>query len=133
MRYLVSLIVALFALNGSGYANSSNVTNIPIEIYTIRGCFGCERAKSMFSERGLSYREISLNGRPDLYAEMKRRAGGNLQESMTVPRIFINGKYIGGYSDIDSSMLDKLVHDRQFQSNLHKTSTKAPLPKSKKS
>lgn len=80
-----------------------------VEIYTIPGCLGCNLAKAMFADRHIPYKEISLQGRRDLYQEMKRRAGGDPESSMTVPRIFIQGKYIGGYSDLDASKLDILA------------------------
>jgi glutaredoxin len=32
----------------------------------------------------------------------------------TVPRVFINGKYIGGYSDLSSSDLDRLVNEKKL-------------------
>lgn len=97
--YLPVFLVAIMTLLTPGYA----ATPIPgpnVEVYTIPGCIGCEMAKSLLEERGIRYKEISLQGRRDLYAEMKRRAGADPEESLTVPRIFINGKYIGGYSDL---------------------------------
>jgi len=87
-----------------------------VEIYTIPNCMGCSWVKDLLKEHGVPYKEISIRGRPDLYAEMKQRAGGNPDDSMTVPRIFINGKHIGGYSDLQEIDLDKLMDKQNLES-----------------
>lgn len=107
--------------NGSGTKTDATPTNsvvdqtslIEVEIYTIPSCPGCEMAKSTLESRNIPYREISLYGRRDLYRQMKERVNASLpaserrpiEESMTVPKIFINGKYVP-YSDLDE-LLDK--------------------------
>ena len=101
MRYLVPFWVVFMGFFASIQAEMPNPT---VEIYTIPGCSGCRAAKDTLEERGVSYHEISLQGRPDLYAEMKRRAGHSQEDSMTVPRVFINGKYVGGLSDLNSAL-----------------------------
>lgn len=106
MRYFAPFFLALMTF----LAPIQAATPKPeVVIYTIPGCMGCGMAKSWLEERGIPYKEINLRGRPDLYAEMKRLAGGNPEESMTVPRIFINGKHIGGYSELSSSDLSALL------------------------
>ena len=101
MRYLAALFLVLLSLMAPSYATPSNLT---VEVYTIPGCFGCGIAKSLLEERGIPYTEINLQGRPDLYRQMKERAGGKQEDSMTVPRIFINGKHIGGYSQLGDAL-----------------------------
>lgn len=111
MRYITTFIFSLFIFTLSASAA------VKVEIYTIPGCFGCGAAKSKFEDRGIPYTEINLQGRRDLYVQMKQRVfaalpsneRGSLEDSMTVPRIFINGKYIGGYGDLDSATLDKIA------------------------
>jgi glutaredoxin len=120
MRYLASLILTLFALIVPTHAA------VPlVEIYTIPGCTGCNLAKAMFDGKGIPYKEINLQGRRDLYLEMKQRVYAqmapsdrrDLSESMTVPRIFISGKYIGNYSDLNDATLDKLVTQNKSNPN----------------
>jgi glutaredoxin 3 len=100
MSYFAPFFLALTLFLTPTHAAISNV-----EIYTIPGCMGCGMAKSFFEARGIPYQEISLQGRRDLYAEMKRRAGGSQEESMNVPQVFINGKHIGGYNDLSDDVL----------------------------
>lgn len=104
MRYLTLLFLVFSSLISSSYATPSN---IKVEIYTIPGCLGCGMAKSMLEDRGVPYTEINLQGRPDLYSQMKKRAGESQEDSLSVPRIFINGKHIGGYSQLGDA-LDQL-------------------------
>jgi len=110
MRYLVTLILSLFILITSSYA-----VPIQVEIYTIPNCPGCEIAKATLNSHGITPTEISLYGRRDLYKQMKERVYAALppserrpmEESMTVPKIFINGQYVP-HSELDDR-LDKLT------------------------
>jgi GrxC family glutaredoxin len=64
-------------------------------IYTTDYCPYCDRAKEYFSTRGIAFEEIDVTRNPQLYAELKARTG-----HMTVPQIFIDGQFVGGYSDL---------------------------------
>lgn len=105
MRYLAPFWIVFMSFLAPVPAEAQNPS---VEIYTIPGCSGCSMAKAKLEDRGVSYHEISLQGRPDLYAEMKRRVGGNPEDSMTVPRVFINGKYAADLSGLDDA-LDQLA------------------------
>jgi GrxC family glutaredoxin len=71
--------------------------NMPekVIIYTKDYCPYCDRAKEYFSTRGIAFEEIDITRDPQLYAELKARTG-----HMTVPQIFIDGQFVGGYSDL---------------------------------
>ncbi len=71
-----------------------------IEIYTTRFCPYCIMAKRLLNKKGVRYQEYAVDGKPELRAEMVKRAGGRT----TVPQIFINGRHIGGCDDL--TMLD---------------------------
>jgi glutaredoxin 3 len=66
-----------------------------IEMYTTAWCGFCVRAKALLEARGLEYEEIELDGRPDFRARLEERTGG-----WTVPQIVIDGRPIGGYSEL---------------------------------
>jgi glutaredoxin len=66
-----------------------------IEIYFKVPCPYCVHAKEFFNSRNLKFEAIDLTGKPDEYVQLKDRTG-----HMTVPQIFINDKFIGGYSDL---------------------------------
>ncbi|MBU3059210.1 glutaredoxin 3 [Pseudomonas indica] len=66
-----------------------------IVIYTTAWCPYCIRAKQLLNHKGVSFEEISVDGKPDLRAEMARKAGRT-----SVPQIWINGAHIGGCDDL---------------------------------
>lgn len=70
-----------------------------IVIYTKNYCPYCDRAKEYFRHRGLAFDEVDVTHDPQLYTELKART-----QHMTVPQIFIDGVFIGGYTD----MIDKI-------------------------
>lgn len=79
-----------------------------IIIYTTRTCPYCIRAKHLLEDKGLSYQEISVDGKPDVRAEMVEKA-----RRTSVPQIWINGQHIGGCDDLHalnrSGQLDSLL------------------------
>jgi glutaredoxin 3 len=79
-----------------------------IIIYTTRTCPYCIRAKHLLEDKGLSYQEIAVDGKPDVRAEMVEKA-----RRTSVPQIWINGQHIGGCDDLHalnrSGQLDSLL------------------------
>lgn len=67
----------------------------PVLIYTSAWCPYCIRAKSLLSEKGVAFEEISVDGKPDLRAEMARKAGRT-----SVPQIWIGERHVGGCDDL---------------------------------
>lgn len=66
-----------------------------ITIYSSNYCPYCIRAKQLLAGKGLAYNEILVDGKPDVRAEMARRAGRT-----SVPQIWINGMHVGGCDDL---------------------------------
>jgi GrxC family glutaredoxin len=66
-----------------------------IKIYTRSHCSFCYAAKSLLAKRGLMFEEIPVRGDPGAKKEMQDLTGGN-----TVPQILIDGKPIGGYTEL---------------------------------
>jgi glutaredoxin 3 len=66
-----------------------------IEMYTTAWCGFCVRAKALLDARGIEYEEIQLDGRPDFRGRLQEVTGG-----WTVPQIVIDGRPIGGYSEL---------------------------------
>ncbi len=70
---------------------SANVT-----IYTTTVCPYCVRAKQLLQRKNIDYKEVNLNTEPtevrtELMARTKHR---------TVPQIFINDQFIGGFDQL---------------------------------
>ena len=66
-----------------------------VMIYSKTYCPYCVRAKSLFDTKGVSYEEVMVDDKPELFAELKQKSG-----MMTVPQIFINDKLVGGYTEL---------------------------------
>lgn len=66
-----------------------------IEIYSKDDCIYCTKIKDLMSFHGLTYTEKSLS-HGTLKEEIQDRVG-NVKRINTVPQIFINGEYLGGY------------------------------------
>lgn len=66
-----------------------------VTIYTTPFCPYCTRAKLLLQERGISYREIDVATDDALRERMVAESGRR-----TVPQIFIDGKAIGGFSEL---------------------------------
>jgi glutaredoxin 3 len=67
-----------------------------VEMYTAGFCPFCYRAKALLEQKSVAYKEIRIDGDPQLRQQMMSRANGR----HTVPQIFINDRHIGGCDDI---------------------------------
>jgi glutaredoxin 3 len=66
-----------------------------VYLYTTRFCPYCIEAKQLLSAKGVNYREIPVDGNPELRMEMMAASGRR-----TVPQIWIGGNHIGGCDDL---------------------------------
>jgi glutaredoxin 3 len=66
-----------------------------IRLYTTRWCGYCVRAKALLDGRGLEYEEVNLDDDPAF-----RRRLHELTGNWTVPQIVIDGRPIGGYTEL---------------------------------
>jgi glutaredoxin 3 len=66
-----------------------------IQMYTTRWCGYCVRAKVLLESRGYEYEEIPLDDDPAFRQRLLDLTGG-----WTVPQILIDGRPIGGYSEL---------------------------------
>jgi glutaredoxin 3 len=66
-----------------------------IEMYTTNWCGYCERARALLHSKGAQFHEISVEGNPELRAQMIERSGRR-----TVPQIFIGDTHVGGCDDL---------------------------------
>lgn len=67
-----------------------------IDIYTKSTCPYCIRAKSLLSQKGVSFNEIKIDSDSSLRETMIERSQG----AYTVPQIFIDSRHIGGCDDL---------------------------------
>ena len=67
-----------------------------VEIYTKTHCGYCWRARGLLEGKQIAFDEYVIDGGGPKRDEMIQRAGGRT----TVPQIFIDGRHIGGCSDL---------------------------------
>jgi glutaredoxin 3 len=66
-----------------------------VEFYGTRTCGFCHAAERLLTEKGITYRREDVTGDP-----ARRRWLFEASGRRTVPQIFINGRPIGGYTDL---------------------------------
>ena len=64
-------------------------------MYTTRWCGYCVRAKALLESRGLDFEEITLDDDAEFRRKLNELTGG-----WTVPQILIDGRPIGGYTEL---------------------------------
>jgi glutaredoxin 3 len=67
-----------------------------VVVYTRQFCGFCSAAKALLDEIGVAYVERDATGKPEVRAEMIRRANGGA----TFPQIFIGDRHVGGCDDL---------------------------------
>ncbi len=72
-----------------------NRENMQVIIYTKEGCLYCMMAKDLLAESKIIYEAIDLGSDLDLRKKLVEKT-----KQTTIPYIFINNKFIGGYNDL---------------------------------
>lgn len=67
-----------------------------VKIYTTNVCPYCVQAKRLLTQLKVPYEEINLEEKPALRQKLSEENNGY----RTVPMIFIDGKFLGGYSEL---------------------------------
>jgi len=67
-----------------------------VEIYSKTFCSYCVRAKRLLESKRIAFTEYAVDSDAAKRQEMIQRANGRT----TVPQIFIDGRHIGGCSDL---------------------------------
>lgn len=69
--------------------------SLKILLYTKRGCSYCDMAKTLLVEKKITHEVIDLSFNQDLQKKLITQTG-----QTTVPYIFVNNKFIGGYTNL---------------------------------
>ncbi len=81
-----------------------------VKLYTRKWCGYCTAAERLLTEKGIPYEQIDCTGDNTTRKWLLEATGRS-----TVPQIFIDGKPIGGYDDLNAlnrrGDLDKLLWD----------------------
>ena len=72
-------------------------------VYGREDCSYCRKSKNALIEYDVVFNYIPLEGKPDLREELRS------QGFDTIPAIFLDGKKIGGYVELESWMVDNFL------------------------
>ncbi len=82
--------------------------NPEVKLYGTRMCPYCLAARMLLKNKGVDFEDIPVDNDRELRQEMEKLSGGR-----TVPQIFIAGKPIGGFDELQtldsSGELDQLL------------------------
>lgn len=67
-------------------------------LYTKPTCPFCIRAKALLDEKGIEYEDHDISHDPERRDQISASVGGH----RTVPMIFLDGKFIGGNSELQA-------------------------------
>jgi glutaredoxin 3 len=81
------------AINNSETKTPRN--DLKVLLYTKDMCRYCILAKELLDKNAIPYEAISLENNIDLHKKLANQTGQN-----TVPYVYINGEFIGGYNDL---------------------------------
>ncbi len=68
-----------------------------IRLYVTRNCPYCARAKSLLEAKGIPFENVSLDDRHELRMQLSQQ-----HDWRTVPMIFIDDVFIGGYDELQA-------------------------------
>jgi glutaredoxin 3 len=66
-----------------------------VVVYSSDWCPYCMRAKALLEGKGVDFTEIKVDGKPQVRAEMAKKAGRT-----SVPQIWIGDTHVGGCDDL---------------------------------
>ncbi|RJX76275.1 glutaredoxin 3 [Pseudomonas sp. LS-2] len=66
-----------------------------VVVYSSDYCPYCSRAKYLLESKNVDFEEIKIDGKPQLRAEMTKKAGRT-----SVPQIWIGSVHVGGCDDL---------------------------------
>jgi glutaredoxin 3 len=68
-----------------------------VTVYTKDYCPYCVRAKRLLDKKGIAFEEVNVEGRDELRVWLVEATG-----QRTVPQVFVDGRALGGFTDIDA-------------------------------
>jgi glutaredoxin 3 len=71
-------------------------------IYSKNGCGYCVAAKRLLESKGITYEEYNMSLQPEKREELLEAVNALGVVPRTVPQIWLNNKYIGGFDELKS-------------------------------
>ena len=68
------------------------------KMYSTSRCVWCDRVAKMLEQYEINVEKVDISGDKGLLKEMQAAAG---QKVNTVPQVIIDGKYVGGFTEVE--------------------------------
>ena len=78
-----------------------------IKIYSTAGCLLCEKTKTLLKKWQIGYDEVRIDQDREGLMEMSKISNG----ARSVPQITIDGKWIGGFTELTEMHMDDELDD----------------------
>lgn len=79
-----------------------------VTVYLSPSCYYCTMAQRLLTSKGVTFTPIVVDGDAALWEAMEARSGRS-----TIPQVFIDGRAVGGYTDLlaldRQGLLDELL------------------------
>lgn len=75
-----------------------------VTLYTTKTCMYCNLAKNLLIEKKIHFHEINIESDLNIFKELIKKTNHK-----TVPQIFIDEKFIGGYTELCEYFKIKIV------------------------
>jgi glutaredoxin 3 len=75
-----------------------------VVLYTTPFCFYCLRAKQLLAKKGIGFRDVDVRAVTGARTWLQQTTGRT-----SVPQIFINGAFVGGYYELVMLERDRLL------------------------
>jgi glutaredoxin 3 len=75
----------------------SQIAKFPVVTFTKSFCPHSQKVKKLFTDNNVKFQDFQIDGRPDMDAIQDILK--DLTGARTVPRVFVNGKFVGGGDD----------------------------------
>ncbi len=82
---------------------------MPVVIHTKVGCPYCSSAIALLEEKVKRFREVTYDPQDSSYDSRKQRLIAQTKHQ-TFPQIFVNAKFIGGYTELLALVHTKKIH-----------------------
>jgi len=82
-----------------------------VTVYSTASCPFCSKTKSMLDKWNIDYSEVLIDSDEDALAAFREATQG----ARTVPQILIDGKLIGGFSELTELHMDGELEDLMKQ------------------
>ncbi len=81
--------------------------NARVKIYSTGTCPICDKTKTLLNKWGIAYEEARVDTDRDAYKEM----GQLTNNARSVPQLTIDGKWIGGFTELTMLHMDDELND----------------------